>query len=170
MLLCLAVARKGFRRPSDHPLVDGHRTDQRKQDGDDLDSGSYCSELPRTLVQMLERQQQLEVEHTTVTPGKTVSGKFIKGPIKGTWKYAYAEKDGGTKLTYSMDYEPNGFAARLFFGIIEKQVPGDLVRTLASLKKYVESGKGPKRGDVPPVDRARRSLRAANPPGAKPKK
>jgi len=43
-----------------------------------------------------------------------------------------------------MDYEPNGFAARLFFGIIEKQVPNDLVRTLASLKKYVESGKGPR--------------------------
>lgn len=90
------------------------------------------------------RRQALEVEHTTVTPGRTVAGKFIKGPIKGTWKYAYTEKDGGTKLTYSMDYEPNGFAARLFFGIIEKQVPGDLARTLANLKKYIESGKGPR--------------------------
>jgi uncharacterized membrane protein len=89
-------------------------------------------------------KQELEVEHTTVTPGKTVAGKFIKGPIKGSWKYAYAEKDGGTKLTYTMDYEPNGFAARLFFGIIEKQVPNDLRRTLASLKRYIESGKGPK--------------------------
>jgi uncharacterized membrane protein len=113
-------------------------------------------------------KQQLEVEHTTVTPGKTVAGRFIKGPIKGTWKYAYAEKDGGTRLTYTMDYEPNGFAAKLFFGIIERQVPTDLKRTLASLKKHVESGKGPKRGDVPPVDRARRSLRAVKP--AKPKK
>jgi uncharacterized membrane protein len=89
-------------------------------------------------------KQQLEVEHTTVTPGKTVAGRFIKGPIKGTWKYAYAEKDGGTRLTYSMDYEPNGLGARLFFGIIEKQVPNDLSKTLASLKKYVESGKGPR--------------------------
>ena len=101
-------------------------------------------------------KQALEVEHTTVTPGKTVAGKFIKGPIKGTWKYAYAEKEGGTKLTYSMDYEPNGFAARLFFGIIEKQVPNDLVRTLASLKRYVESGKGPKRGDDPPRAKPKR--------------
>ena len=89
-------------------------------------------------------KQQLEVEHTTVTPGRTVAGRFIKGPIKGTWKYAYAEKDGGTRLTYSMDYEPNGLGARLFFGIIEKQVPNDLSKTLASLKKYVESGKGPR--------------------------
>jgi hypothetical protein len=58
MLLRFPVVRESFRRPSDHPLVNGHRTDQRKQDGNDLDSGSYCSELPRTLVQMLERQQQ----------------------------------------------------------------------------------------------------------------
>lgn len=94
-------------------------------------------------------KQELEVEHTTVTPGKTVAGKFIKGPIKGNWKYAYAEKDGRTKLTYTMDYEPNGLAARLFFGIVENQVPRDLVRTLAGLKKYVESGKGPKKGVVP---------------------
>jgi uncharacterized membrane protein len=115
-------------------------------------------------------RQELEVEHTTVTPGKAVAGRFIKGPIKGSWKYTYAEKDGGTKLTYTMEYEPNGFAARLFFGIIENQVPKDLTRTLGSLKKYIESGKGPKRRDVPPADRARRSLRAANPPGPKPKR
>jgi uncharacterized membrane protein len=89
-------------------------------------------------------RQELEVEHTTVTPGKTVAGKFVKGPIKGTWKYSYAERDGRTRLTYTMDYEPNGFAARIFFGIIEKQLPADVKRTLASLKKYVESGKGPK--------------------------
>jgi uncharacterized membrane protein len=112
-------------------------------------------------------KQQLEVEHTTVTPGRTVAGRFVKGPIKGTWKYAYAEKDGGTRLTYSMDYEPNGLGARLFFGVIERQVPSDLAKTLASLKKYVESGRGPKRGDVPGADRARRSLRAVNPPGPK---
>jgi uncharacterized membrane protein len=89
-------------------------------------------------------KQEVEVEHTTVTPHKTVSGRFIKGPIKGTWKYSYAERDGGTKVTYTMDYEPNGFAARLFFGAVAKQVPIDLKRTLASLKKYVESGKGPR--------------------------
>jgi uncharacterized membrane protein len=114
-------------------------------------------------------KQELEVEHTAVTPGKAVAGRFIKGPIKGTWKYSYAEKDGGTRLTYAMDYEPNGFGARLFFGVIERQVPNDLVRTLASLKKYVESGKGPIRVDAP-ADRARRTPRAVSPPGTKPKK
>jgi uncharacterized membrane protein len=101
-------------------------------------------------------KQELEVEHTTVTPGKTVSGKFIRGPIKGTWKYSYAERPDGTRLTYTMDYEPNGIAARIFFGIIERQLPNDVERTLRSLKRYVESGKGPKR--------------AAGSSGSKPKK
>ena len=32
-------------------------------------------------------RQQLDVEHTTVTPGKTVSGKVIKGQVTGTGKY-----------------------------------------------------------------------------------
>jgi uncharacterized membrane protein len=90
-------------------------------------------------------KQQLEVEHTTVTAGKTVAGKFIRGPIKGTWKYSYAQGRDGTKLTYTMDYEPNGIAARIFFGIIERQLPNDVERTLTSLKQYIESGKGPKR-------------------------
>jgi uncharacterized membrane protein len=89
-------------------------------------------------------KQELEVEHTVVTPGKTVAGRFVKGPIKGDWKYTYSERDGRTKVTYTMDYSPNGFAAKLFFGLVERQLPADVAKTLKSLKTYVESGKGPK--------------------------
>ena len=87
-------------------------------------------------------KQELEVEHTTVTPERTCAGKFIKGPIKGGWKYSYAAAGDGTRLTYSMEYEPNGFAVRLFFGAIEKQLPSDLAKTLARLKRYIEGGGG----------------------------
>ncbi len=85
-------------------------------------------------------KQEIEVEHTTVIRDKTCSGTFVKGPIKGDWKYSYAAAGDGTRLTYSMNYEPNGFAARLFFGVIEKQLPADLGKTLAKLKEYIESG------------------------------
>jgi len=88
-------------------------------------------------------KQELEVEHTTVSKPKTCTGKLVRGPIKGTWKYSYAEKDGVTKLTYTMDYEPANFAVRLFFGIIDRQLPQDVARTMRSLKKYVEAGRGP---------------------------
>jgi uncharacterized membrane protein len=89
-------------------------------------------------------EQKLDVEHTTVTPGKTCAGHFTGGPLKGDWKYSYSERDGRTKLTYTMDYGPNGFAVRLFFGAIERQLPNDVRKTMTSLKKYVESGKGPR--------------------------
>ncbi len=98
----------------------------------------------RYVIQTPGGKQELEVEHTTVTPGKTVAGNFVKGPIRGTWKYTYAARGDGTRVTYAMDYEPNGFTARIFFGIIEKQLPGDVARTLASLKRYVEAGRGPR--------------------------
>jgi hypothetical protein len=57
-LLRLPVAREGFRPPFDNPVVDGHRTYERKQDGEDLDRESDGGEAPRGLVQMFEREQQ----------------------------------------------------------------------------------------------------------------
>jgi uncharacterized membrane protein len=90
--------------------------------------------------------QLIEVEHTVYTPGKVCSGEMIEGPLKGKWKYSYAEREGVTKLTYQMDFEPNGWGVRIFFGIIERQIPTDLKKTLQSLKRYIESGKGPRAG------------------------
>ena len=49
--------------------------------------------------------------HTDRDPPRRCAGRFIKGPIKGTWKYAYSEQGGATELTYSMDYELPGCSA-----------------------------------------------------------
>lgn len=95
-------------------------------------------------------EQATEIEHLVYKPFKVCSGDIVKGPIKGTWKYSYAERKGVTKLTYQMDYEPNGFAARLFFGAVERQVPIDMRKTLESLRVYIESGKGPKHSKAEP--------------------
>ena len=95
-------------------------------------------------------EQVTEVEHTVYNPFKTCAGRMVEGPLKGTWKYSYTEKDGVTRLTYQMDYEPNGFAVRLFFGVIERQLPTDLRKTMESLKRYVESGKGPRASKARP--------------------
>jgi len=89
-------------------------------------------------------QQSMEVEHDVYDKPKVTSGRIIKGAVKGTWKYAYSEKAGVTTITYTMDYEPANFAMRFAMGLIDRQLPGDIRKTLLSLKKYVESGKGPK--------------------------
>lgn len=86
--------------------------------------------------------QQLDLEHTAARRPKSCAGRFVKGPLKGDWKYAYDFADGATTLTYTMDYGPAGLSARLFFGVIERQLPVDVRKTMRSLKRYVESGKG----------------------------
>lgn len=89
-------------------------------------------------------KETIEVEQTTYTKPKRCSGKFIRGPLKGTWAYTYTEKkDGTTHVLYEMDYELGGLL-RFTGGLLTKQYAEGIRKTMASLKKYVESGKGPK--------------------------
>ena len=85
----------------------------------------------------------LEVVQSTWTPGKKVAGSFTDGPLKGTWSYSYREKDGQTRLIYEMDYELGG-VLRFLGGALRGQYAEGIRQTMQSLKKYVESGRGPK--------------------------
>ncbi|HYL08779.1 MAG TPA: SRPBCC family protein [Candidatus Udaeobacter sp.] len=90
------------------------------------------------------RKETIEVEQTTWTKPKRCAGKFIKGPVKGTWAYTYTEhKDGSTRLTYDMDFELGGML-RLATGLFAKQYGDGIHHNLERLKKYIESGKGPR--------------------------
>jgi len=87
---------------------------------------------------------ELEVEQTSFVKPKHCNGKFVKGPLKGTWSYTYAErKDGSTSLVYEMDYELGGLL-RLAGGVLARQYAEGIRHNMDALKKYVESGKGPK--------------------------
>jgi uncharacterized membrane protein len=88
-------------------------------------------------------KETFEVEQTTWVKPKRCAGKFIKGPLKGTWSYAYSENKAGTHVVYDMDYELGGllrFAGSLLAGKYAEGVRDNMV----ALKKYIESGKGPK--------------------------
>ena len=87
---------------------------------------------------------ELEVEQTSFVKPKHCNGKFVKGPLKGTWSYTYGErKDGSTSLVYEMDYELGGLL-RLAGGVLARQYAEGIRHNMDALKKYVESGKGPK--------------------------
>lgn len=89
-------------------------------------------------------KETIEVEQTVYTKPKRCAGKFIRGALKGTWAYTYTEKkDGTTHVLYEMDYELGGLL-RFTGGLLNKQYADGIQRTMATLKKYVESGKGPK--------------------------
>ena len=97
----------------------------------------YHLDLPGTRV-------ALEVEQDIYQKPKRCAGRFIKGPLKGTWAYTYAlRKDGSTRLTYEMDYELTGLL-RFAGGLLGPQYAAGIHKNMESLKRYVESGKGPK--------------------------
>jgi carbon monoxide dehydrogenase subunit G len=88
-------------------------------------------------------KETVEVEQTTWVKPKRCAGKFVKGPLKGTWSYTYTENKEGTHVVYDMDYELGGllrFAGGLLAGKYAEGVRANMV----ALKKYIESGKGPK--------------------------
>lgn len=85
----------------------------------------------------------LEVEQTTYVKPKRCAGKFIRGPLKGTWSYAYSETTAGTHVVYEMDYQLTGLL-RFAGGLLAGQYAEGIRSNMAALKKYIESGKGPK--------------------------
>ena len=97
----------------------------------------YLLDLPGSKV-------TLEVEQDVYYKPKKCSGRFVKGPLKGNWSYTYtARKDGGTRLAYEMDYELAGLL-RFAGGLLAPQYAAGIHKSMESLKRYVESGKGPK--------------------------
>jgi uncharacterized protein YndB with AHSA1/START domain len=89
-------------------------------------------------------KETLEVEQDVYNKPKKCAGKFIKGPLKGTWSYTYTErKDGTTRLVYEMDYEMGGWL-RFAGNLLSGQYADGIRKNMESLQHYVESGKGPK--------------------------
>jgi Polyketide cyclase / dehydrase and lipid transport. len=88
-------------------------------------------------------KETLEVEQTTWVKPKRCAGKFIRGPLKGTWSYTYSETKAGTHAVYEMDYELGGLL-RLAGGLLARQYAEGIRGNMVALKKYIESGKGPK--------------------------
>lgn len=89
-------------------------------------------------------KEKLEVQQSVFNKPKKCSGTFIKGPLKGTWAYTYTARiDGSTRLVYEMDYELTGLL-RFASGLLGPQYAAGIRQNMKSLKKYIESGKGPK--------------------------
>lgn len=85
----------------------------------------------------------IEIEEDVWEPPRECAGRFVKGPLKGTWSYAYRERAGQTKVVYEMDYELGGML-RVLSGVLAGQYTAGIRQTMASLKQYLESGKGPR--------------------------
>jgi uncharacterized membrane protein len=81
----------------------------------------------------------LELEITVWERPRRCAGAFVGGPLEGDWSYVYRQLKAGTKLVYDMDYELRGFL-RLAGGMLKGQYEAGIRRSMAALKKHVESG------------------------------
>ena len=90
----------------------------------------------------------LEFEQSTFQKPKRCAGRFINGPLRGTWAYAYRETDGATHMLFEADYELGG-VLRFLGGMFHSQYAAGVRDNMHSLKRYIESGKGPKPGGKP---------------------
>ncbi len=83
------------------------------------------------------------VEQDVYSKPKKYSGRFIKGQVNGTWRYTYTQrKDGTTRLVYDMDYQLGGIL-RFATGVFAPQYAAGIRKNMETLKRYIESGKGP---------------------------
>lgn len=81
----------------------------------------------------------LELAQDRYEPPRHAEGRFVGGPLKGTWSYAYTERSGSTKVTYDMDYELTGLL-RFAGGLLKGQYEEGIKDSMKRLKSYVESG------------------------------
>jgi ligand-binding SRPBCC domain-containing protein len=80
------------------------------------------------------------------------AGRFLEGPLQGTWSYRYEERDGTTHLVYEMDYRMGGLM-RLAGGRLVRQLDDSIREAISSLKDYVESERSrpPRQAPRPPA-------------------
>jgi uncharacterized membrane protein len=85
----------------------------------------------------------LEFLQSTFNKPRRCAGRFINGPLRGTWSYSYREDDGVTRLVFEAEYQMAGML-RFIGGMFESQYAAGVRDNMQSLKQYIEAGKGPR--------------------------
>jgi hypothetical protein len=74
---------------------------------------------------------------TRLQPNQLIEFQVVTGPARPTGIYTLAQAEGGTKVTFVLDFQPKGLA-KLMDGIIGKTMQSE-VGNLANLKSVLES-------------------------------
>ncbi len=82
-----------------------------------------------------------DYEVTEYVPDQSFSFKVIAGPARPAGKYTFESVAGGTKVTFSLWWEPKGLMQKLFMApMVSKQIPKE-VALLQNLKQALEGAK-----------------------------
>jgi uncharacterized membrane protein len=75
---------------------------------------------------------------TEVKPNELIKFQVVAGPARPTGAYKFEDMGNATRVTFTLDYQPKGFAEKLMDPVINRTMKGE-VATLANLKGYMES-------------------------------
>jgi uncharacterized membrane protein len=83
------------------------------------------------------RRVAADYEVTALEPGRRMRFKAIAGPVRPTGDFRFAEADGSTSLTFSLDAQLSGWKALLMGGMVQKTMDAE-VNSLERLKSVLE--------------------------------
>ena len=83
------------------------------------------------------RRVAADYKVTAFEPGRRMAFEAISGPVRPTGEFRFAEVDGGTRVTFSLDVQLSGWKALVMGGAVQKTMDGE-VNALERLKSVLE--------------------------------
>lgn len=78
-----------------------------------------------------------DYELIEVVPDRRIVFKVVAGPARPEGRYDFEAADGGTRVTFTLDWQPRGIKEKLMAPMVGRTMPGE-VATLDNLKSVLE--------------------------------
>ena len=79
-----------------------------------------------------------DYEIVEAVPDRVLAFQVTAGPARPHGRYEFAPSGNGTRVTFSLDWEPKGIKEKLMSPMVARTMPGE-VATLDNLKKVLET-------------------------------
>jgi hypothetical protein len=105
-----------------------------------LDEGPMRVGSKATLTRRMgKREQTLTTELTDWDPPRSYGFRGLDGPVRPIGKGNFEPIDGGTRFTFSIDFEGHGIGKLLVPLVVRKQAQSEIVKSHDALKARLES-------------------------------
>lgn len=79
-----------------------------------------------------------DYELTEVVPDRTIAFKVVAGPARPEGRYDFTPSEGGTRVTFVLDWRPKGIKENLMAPMVARTMPKE-VAALDDLKRVLET-------------------------------
>jgi len=79
-----------------------------------------------------------DYEIVEAIPDRLLAFQVVAGPARPHGRYDFEPAGSGTRVTFSLDWEPKGFKEKLMAPMVARTMPGE-VATLDDLKRVLEA-------------------------------